>query len=108
MYLKPAHETLESERFECSCFDLQHTIRISYDEMDFSAPPDPNDVYSPTASFEIEATWWEQWYKRVWTAVKYVFKKDDYYYAGISMDKKEDIVKMRDLLTKIIDKWPKQ
>lgn len=92
------------ECFHCDCMDLQHTVRFSYWEDTVDTNINGPVIYAELM-VELQSTWWQEWYKRVWTAIKFVFKKGDYYYAGVSITKRSDVVRMRDTLNAVLNKW---
>jgi len=68
------NEDIISERFDCNCRSMEHSMRFSYSIEDFENRNDPELKYQ-ILGVELQATWWEQWYKRIWTAIKYIFQK---------------------------------
>jgi hypothetical protein len=72
---------------DCRCEDFRHSIR-------FNVENDTGDVYVST---HINHCY--PWYKRIWYALRYVFKQDsiDGHY-DISYIKYEDYDKLRDIL----------
>lgn len=92
------------ERFECNCGSMNHTMRFNYCIEDLGEGRSGKDLYQ-SFGVELQATWWEQWYKRIWTAIKYIFQKKEYYYCGIDFDKKDDILRMRNFLNKVLEQW---
>lgn len=85
---------------ECSCDHPAHLIIFSYDKVE-------NSLENGTKWYEHE---WDvsyrlnyllPWYKRIWYAIQYVFKKDfgksHYYFDNIMWDK-EQVEKIRDFL----------
>jgi hypothetical protein len=73
--------------FDCRCEDFRHNIR-------FNVENDTGDVYLSTHINHCCA-----WYKRVWRAVRYIFKLDaiDGHY-DVTFIKYEDYDKIRDVL----------
>lgn len=55
---------LEHELFICDCEDLSHQFVITY----------CNDTDDPSISVSVKLTTWLAWYKRLWVAIKYIFK----------------------------------
>jgi len=73
---------------ECQCYDLAHRVRFSYDE------DDTNWL------IEMVATAWVPWYKRLWVAIKYIFKFDIIEYAEVIADK-EDLETLTKYVTEL-------
>lgn len=78
---------MEMHHFDCQCSDFNHTVRFTLD-------PQDGDVY-----LEVRMNYFDPWYKRIWNAVKYVFKRDVAYgFFDVTMLKDEDYDRVRDLL----------
>lgn len=78
---------METDHFDCQCSDFNHTFRVTLD-------PQDGDVY-----IDVRMNYWEPWYKRVWNAVKYVFKRDVAYgHYDVTMLREEDYDRLRDIL----------
>lgn len=106
MYIKKM-ESGYRQYFHCDCYSLDHVVRISYweDKVDKKQSITGKEIITPEISVEIMSTWWEQWYKRVWTAIKYVFRRDQWYYAGVSLSNKADVIRLRDMLNSSLKQW---
>jgi len=77
---------MEHHYVDCQCSDFNHVIRFVLDEKD-------GELW-----LEVRMNHWEPWYKRVWNAVKYVFKKDVAYgHYDVTMLRVEDLVKLHRL-----------
>jgi len=78
---------MEQYYFECQCSDYNHLIRFNMSELD-------GDVY-----VDVRLNHYERWYKRIWIALKYVFKKDHSYgHYDITLLREEDFHRLHDLL----------
>lgn len=78
---------METDHFDCQCSDFNHTFRVTLD-------PQDGDVY-----IDVRMNYWEPWYKRIWNAVKYVFKKDTAYgHYDVTLLREEDYDRIRDIL----------
>jgi len=77
----------EEHYFDCCCSDFGHVIRFSFDAED-------GDLY-----LSVHLHQWEPWYKRVWAAIRYVFKKDKTYgHYDTTMLRPEDFGRLHSLL----------
>ena len=52
------------EYFECQCCCEEHMVKLAYD-------PGDNEIY-----FAYYLNDWDRLYKRIWSAIKYIFKKE--------------------------------
>lgn len=78
---------METTFLDCQCSDFDHVIRFTLD-------PQDGDVW-----LETHLSYWLPWYKRVWAAVKYVFKRQHGYgHYDCTMLREEDYDRLRDLL----------
>lgn len=78
---------METDHFDCQCSDFNHTVRFTLDPRD-------GDVY-----LDVRLNYWDRWYKRIWNAIKYVFKRDVAYgHYDVTLLKEEDYDRLRDLL----------
>ena len=78
---------LRYEYFDCQCHDFNHTIRLTLD-------PQDGDVY-----LDVRLNDWMPWHRRIWNAVKYIFKYDvtDGHY-DVTLLREEDHDRIRDIL----------
>ena len=77
----------EEHFFSCQCSDFGHTIRFNFD-------PKDGELYLDVYLYN-----WEPWYKRVWAAVLYVFKKHKPYgHYDCTLLKSEDFARLHSLL----------
>lgn len=76
------------EYFDCACYSPEHTVRWIWDE-EFG---------------EIECEFFlhhhEQWYKRLWQAIKYVFGQKSNVFCGFIL-RHEDFPKFK----KMVNEW---
>lgn len=78
---------METEHFDCQCSDFNHTVRFTLD-------PQDGDVY-----MDVRMNYYDPWYKRIWNAVKYVFKRDVAYgHYDCTLLREEDFDRLRDLM----------
>ena len=105
MYIHFGGEDIISERFDCNCQSMEHSMRFSYSIDNWGKGQSGEDDKYQILGVELQATWWEQWYKRIWTAIKYIFQKKEYYYCGIDFDKKDDILRMRNFFDEVLKRW---
>jgi hypothetical protein len=77
---------MKQHYFECDCHTPEHVIRFSYDDED-------GDLYTEVfLSHKV-------WYKRIWTAIKYVFGyKCKYGHFDCTLIRKEDYDRLVDLI----------
>ena len=81
-----------SEHFLCSCKHPEHQLLLSYHDF-----PEPDDLY---ISMHLAK---QNFFKRIWTAIKYVFgKQSDYGAFDEIILSKKDAVRMRDALIKYV------
>jgi hypothetical protein len=77
----------EQHYFTCACSDFGHTIRFNFD-------PQDGELY-----LDVHLYNWEPWYKRVWVAVLYVFKKHKPYgHYDCTLLRSEDFARLHSLL----------
>lgn len=91
------------EYFTCCCIDFDHTLRFVLD-----LDRDSEQPY-PTMYVECQLNESAAWYKRIWIAIKYIFKKTDYYHSGCweinkNSDDPDRMIKMLEKLKKEIKK----
>ncbi len=80
---------IDSEYFSCECHNFSHTIRFVLD-------PDDGDLH-----LEVQLQMWKSWPKRVWDALKYVFKYPvPYGHYDTTILRREDYDRIRDILKK--------
>jgi hypothetical protein len=78
---------MESHWFDCSCSDYNHVVRFEYVPLD-------GEVY---LSYRLNG--YEPWWKRVWIAVKYVFKRPVAYgHYDVTLLRPEDFSRLYALL----------
>lgn len=78
---------METEHFDCACSDFNHTVRFTLD-------PDDGDLY-----IDVRLNNWGHWYTRIWTAIRYIFKRHVAYgHYDVTILRDEDYDRMRDLL----------
>lgn len=77
----------EAHHFDCACSDFGHTIRFNLD-------PKDGELY-----LDVHLYNWLPWYKRVWAAVQYVFKRHrPYGHYDCTLLKIEDFARLHSLL----------
>ena len=82
---------METIYFECQCESPEHTLRFVYD-------PDYNELYT-----EVLLSQYRNIFKRIWTAIKYIFGYECRYgHFDCWMLKVEDCNGIKDLLNKVI------
>jgi hypothetical protein len=86
-----------TEFYECDCGSDEHTLRFILDlDKRETKNPDPM-IYT-----NVYLNNWEHWYKRVWTAIKYVFGyKCKYGHWDCFILRYEDADRMIAMLTKL-------
>lgn len=73
--------------FECQCSDYEHVFRFALD-------PKDGEVW-----LDVNLNHCLPWYKRVWIALRYVFKKTEAYgHYDITMLRDDDYKRLHDLL----------
>lgn len=78
---------MERYHFDCQCSDFQHSFRFTLD-------PEDGEVW-----LDVHLANWLPWYKRVWAALRYVFKCDRAYgHYDVTILRDEDYDRLRDLL----------
>jgi hypothetical protein len=78
---------MEQHYFECQCSDFNHVIRFTFDEED-------GEVW-----LDVRLNYFEPWYKRVWNAIRFVFKRPVAYgHYDVTMVREEDYARLHDLL----------
>ncbi len=71
----------------CQCSDFNHVVRFTLD-------PSDGEVW-----LDVRLNHYDPWWKRVWNAVRYVFKRDVAYgHYDVTMLREEDYDRLRDLL----------
>ena len=56
------------EFLTCECHMPEHIIVISVSDNSYN-----NEIYPPDLIFEMQARRWEPFWRRIWTALKYMF-----------------------------------
>jgi len=78
---------MEEHYFTCQCSDFNHLVRFNLSELD-------GDVY-----VDVRLNHYERWYKRIWIAVKYIFKKPHAYgHYDCTLLRVEDYPGLHDLM----------
>ena len=83
----------QREFFECQCHGMDHTIRFMF----FAWKSDDQPEVYITSYMKVH----DRWYKRVWTALKYVFQRKvvNGYFSDTFM-RHEDVSRLRQLCEK--------
>lgn len=82
----PTFQPLEHTWCDCQCSDFDHVFRFTLD-------PNDGDVL-----LEAHLNHYGSWWKRVWNAIRYVFKRPVAYgHYDVTMLKEEDYDRLRDL-----------
>jgi len=89
-------KTFKNLYLPCSCYSLNHLVRVTYDEWD------ANDPYVDLC-IEVTLNHYKSFLQRVWSAIKYVFKFDsvDGHYESVMLTQKTAI-ELRDFLNMAI------
>ena len=69
---------------ECECTDFDHTIRVSL--WDWNNYTDSERSNAPEMVVEYHLNNHENWYQRIWSAVKYVFRQENIVYHDVMLD----------------------
>jgi hypothetical protein len=78
---------MEVHFFSCECSDFNHIVRFDYDD-------DDGDL-----CVTVRLNSWGRWYKRLWSALKYVFGSDTAYgHWDVTILREDDYHKLHDLL----------
>ena len=78
---------LERHYVECQCSDFNHVFRFVLDERD-------GDLW-----LEVQLNLWRPWYKRLWSAIRFVFGRPEAYgHFDTTHLREEDYVKLHALL----------
>jgi hypothetical protein len=78
---------MESHWYDCQCSDYNHVVRFEYAPLD-------GTVY---LTYRLNAH--EPWWKRLWIAAKYVFKRDHAYgHYDVTLLRPEDFTRLHTLL----------
>lgn len=73
--------------FECQCGSDEHTLRFTLDEKE-------KEIYT-----SVYLNCWRPWHKRIWLAVKYIFRYTcKYGHFDCYLMKNEDVKRMREML----------
>jgi hypothetical protein len=74
--------------FECACYSDEHVLKFVYDRKD-------REIYA-----SIFLNDWQRWYKRLWIAIKYLFRyKCKYGHWDTWLMREEDLDKFISLFT---------
>jgi len=77
---------------DCQCMSEEHTIRFVYS-------PEENEVYT-----SVYLNNFEPWYKRIWLAIRYIFKfKPSYGHFDCTVLKPDDVLLLDRLWDRVID-----
>lgn len=91
---------METLYADCQCSDFNHTFRFTLD-------PSDGELW-----LDVRLNRYEPWYRRVWIAVRYVFKRPEAYgHYDITMLREEDydrISKLFDVSTGIMRRQRQQ
>ena len=71
---------------ECECTDFDHTVRVSL--WDWNNYDEPERSGAPEMVMEYHLNNHENWYQRVWSAIKYVFNQENIVYHDVMIDNK--------------------
>jgi hypothetical protein len=71
---------------ECECTDFDHTVRVSL--WDWNNYTDTSKSQPPEMIVEYHLNNHENWYQRVWSAIKYVFNRESIVYHDVMVDHK--------------------
>ena len=86
-------DSIEFEYFDCQCSSSDHILRFCYDEED-------NLLYT-----EIQLIQYRNIFKRIWIALKYIFKYQCRYgHWDCWMLKEDDCSKLKKLLNRVLKK----
>lgn len=78
---------MENHYFNCQCTDFNHIFRFVYD-------PKDNDMW-----LEVHLYNWMPWYKRVWAAIRFIFKMEPAYgHYDTTIIRPEDIKNLQNLI----------
>lgn len=78
---------MEHTYVECQCSDFNHVVRISFD-------PTDGEVW-----LDVRLNYCDPWWKRVWNAIRYVFKRPVAYgHYDVTMLREEDFFRVHDIL----------
>ena len=79
---------------ECECTDFDHTVRVSL--WDWNNYTNPECSNAPEMMVEYHLNNHENWYQRLWSAIKYVFKNENIVYHDVMVDH-EGVAKLEKL-----------
>lgn len=78
---------MESVYCDCECSDFNHVVRFEYFDRD-------GEAY-----VSVRLNYWDRWYKRVWNALRYVFKRDVAYgHYDVTILREQDYARIHDIL----------
>lgn len=86
---------LQHELFVCDCEDLSHQFIITY----------CNDTDAPSISVQVKLTTWLPWYKRLWVAIKYLFRPGECRFGEYDevLLKRSDAVRLQNVVNRLKD-----
>jgi hypothetical protein len=80
---------MEQHHFDCQCSDFNHTVRFTLD-------PDDGEVW-----IDVRLNYCDPLWKRVWNAVRYVFKRPVAYgHYDVTMLREEDFGRLHQMLNR--------
>ncbi len=82
----------KTKYIECECHSFHHVGRFIWHEKEEGLDWDVDELY-----FDFALISYLPWYKRIWAAIRYIFKVDDCNYDCLIMDK-EKVKELRDFL----------
>lgn len=88
---------LERHHFDCQCSDFGHIFRLTYDPIDA-------DV-----TLTVSLNHFDPWYKRIWNAVRYVFKRTTPYgHYDVTILRQQDYARFHALLDRSAEMMHRQ
>lgn len=83
---------MEVQYYECACFSPEHTLRFVFD-------PEDKEIYT-----EVYLNHYQNFFKRIWIAIKYVFGYQcKYGHFDCFIMRSDDAQRLIGLLTKVGD-----
>lgn len=81
-------DSLPKTTFHCECYDSKHHFHVIHDL-------EENEI-----SIEIRPSHYLPWYRRIWMAIKFIFKRDDQWYSETIISEKDRMTIAQMLLWK--------